>query len=62
MFAALVAGDVYSPYRWEVRLFAPGETAEAVVRFRPDGAPIGFALKLPETFVPADPAALALDR
>ncbi len=61
-FAALVAGDVYSPYRWEVRLFAPGETAEAVVRLRPDGEPIGFTRNVPETFVPADPAALALDR
>ena len=61
-FAALVAGDVYSPYWWEVRLFAPGEPTEATVRFRPDGAPIGFARRLPETFVPADPAGLALDR
>ena len=62
VFAALVAGDVYSPYRWEVRLFAPGETAEAVVRLRPDGEPIGFTRRVPETFVPEDPAALALDR
>jgi hypothetical protein len=61
-FAALVAGDVYSPYRWEVRLFAPGEPTEAIVRFRPDGAPMGFVLRLPETFVPADPTGLALDR
>ncbi|HYQ99786.1 MAG TPA: type II CAAX endopeptidase family protein [Casimicrobiaceae bacterium] len=61
-FAAIVAGDVYSPYRWEIRLFAPGETAEAVVRLRPDGAPIGFTRKVPETFVPQDPAALALTR
>jgi len=62
VFAALVAGDVYSPYRWEVRLFAPGETAEAVVRLRPDGEPIGFTRRVPETFVPEDPVALALDR
>ncbi len=61
-FAALVDGDVYSPYRWEVRLFAPGETTEETVRFRPDGAPLGFTLRLPETFVPADRAGLALDR
>jgi hypothetical protein len=61
-FAALVAGDVYSPYRWEVRLFAPGETTEETVRFRPDGALIGFTLRLPETFVPANRADRALDR
>ena len=61
-FAALVDGDVYSPYRWEVRLFAPGETTEETVRFHPDGAPLGFSLRLPETFVPADRAGLALDR
>jgi hypothetical protein len=60
-FAALIGGDVYSPYAWEVRLFAPGEPAEAVIRFRPDGAPWGFTRKLPETFVPDDPAGLALD-
>src|SRR5262245_20562251 len=61
-FAALVAGDIYSPYRWEVRLFAPGETTEEVHRFRPDGAPLGFTLRLPQTFVPAERADLALDR
>src|SRR5262245_28398925 len=61
-FAALVAGDVYSPYRWEVRLFAPGETTEETVRFRPDGAPLGFSLRVPQTFVPGDRAGLALDR
>ena len=32
------------------------------MRFRPDGTPWGFARKLPERFVPADPAGLALDR
>ena len=61
-FSALVAGDVYSPYRWEVRLFAPGETTEETVRFRPDGTPQGFTLRLPQTFVPADASGLALDR
>ena len=45
-----------------MRLFAPGETTEETVRFRPDGAPLGFTLRLPETFVPADRAGLALDR
>ena len=61
-FAALVAGSVYAPYWWEVRLFKPGEVTEAVVRFRPDGTPYGFAQQLPETFVPSDKARLALDR
>jgi hypothetical protein len=47
-FAALLSGDVYAPYRWEVRLFHPGETAEARVRFKPDGTPYGFSRHLPE--------------
>jgi hypothetical protein len=47
-FAQLLAGDVYAPYRWEVRLFKPGETAEARLRFKPDGTPYGFSRKLPE--------------
>ncbi|MGH8713173.1 MAG: hypothetical protein ACREYB_04100, partial [Casimicrobiaceae bacterium] len=55
-FAAMLAGKLYSPYWWEVRLFKPGETAEAQVRFRPDGTLYGFARKLPE----AEPGA-ALD-
>ncbi len=61
-FAALVAGDVYAPYWWEVRLFRPGEVTETLIRFRPDGSPYGFAQRMPERFVPADPAGLALDR
>jgi hypothetical protein len=59
-FAKLVAGDVYAPYWWEVRLFRPGEVSEATVRFRPDGTPYGFTKRLAETFVPADAAGLAL--
>ncbi len=59
-FAALVAGNVYAPYWWDVRLFRPGETTEATIRFRPDGARDGFVQKLAEKFVPADPAGLAL--
>src|SRR5437899_4633343 len=60
-FAALVAGNVFAPFWWEVRLFQPGEVTEAVVRFRPDGTPLGFTRKVPELFVPADPRGLALD-
>src|SRR5215472_6152060 len=48
-FARLISGDLYAPYRWEVRLFKPGETAEARVGFKPDGTPYGFLRTLPET-------------
>jgi hypothetical protein len=48
-FTRLLAGDVYAPYRWDVRLFHPGETAEARVSFKPDGTPYAFSRKLPET-------------
>ena len=48
-FTRLLSGEVYAPYRWEVRLFKPGETAEARIRFKPDGTPYGFTRKLPET-------------
>lgn len=47
-FAELLTGDIYAPYWWEVRLFKPNETAEAHIRFRPDGTPYGFQLKVPE--------------
>ena len=59
-FGKLVAGEVYAPYWWEVRLFVPGEVVEATLRFRPDGAMHGFAKKVPERAVPVDPAGLAL--
>jgi len=48
-FARLLSGEVYSPYRWEVRLFKPQETAEARVRFRPDGSLYGFTRYVPES-------------
>src|SRR5581483_6158348 len=59
-FAQLIAGNAYAPYWWDVRLFAPGEITESLIRFRPDGTPYGFALKLPETWAPADAGGLAL--
>ncbi len=31
-FTRLLSGEIYSPYRWEVRLFKPHETAEVRVR------------------------------
>ena len=48
-FRRLLSGELYAPYRWDVRLFHPGEIAEARVRFKPDGTPYGFSRKLPET-------------
>ena len=48
-FASMIEGRLYAPYWWEVRLFKPGETAEARVRFRPDGTPYGFTRKVPES-------------
>src|SRR5689334_14611170 len=47
-FTRMLTGTLYSPYWWEVRLFKAGETAEAHVRFRPDGTPYGFTRKVPE--------------
>src|SRR5215472_11158283 len=48
-FTRLLSGDVYSPYRWEVRMFNPSETAEVRLQFKPDGTPYGFSRKLPES-------------
>ena len=59
-FAQLVAGDAYSPYWWEVRLFKAGTIEEAAVQFRPDGRVNGFARRVAETYV-RDPATMALD-
>ena len=53
-YAAMLTGDLYSPYTWVVRRFREGETNESVVRFRPDGAPYGFREKLPEGFQRAE--------
>src|SRR5439155_11021544 len=50
-FADLTRGDVYAPYWWDVRLFTPGKIEEAVIRFRPDGAPAGFERRVVEGYV-----------
>ena len=50
-FGALIAGGLYAPYWWEVRVFKPGEIAEVTIRFRPDGATNGFSRRVPETYV-----------
>src|SRR5208282_161391 len=47
-FTRLLSGEVYSPFTWAVRLFKPRETAEAHVRFRPDGTVDGFRRHVPE--------------
>src|SRR5947207_15872379 len=47
-FTRLLSGELYSPYRWEVRLFKPGETAELRVRFKPDSSVYGFVRNVPE--------------
>jgi len=59
-FAALVTGDLYAPYWWDVRIFKPGEVNEVTIRFKPDGASNGFARRVPEAYV-RDAATKALD-
>jgi hypothetical protein len=59
-FAALTRGERYQPYWWEVRLFTLGAIDEALIRLAPDGRPIGFFRRLPETYV-HDAAHKALD-
>ena len=46
-FAGSLSGE-YRAVLVGVRLFKPNETAEARVRFKPDGSPYGFQLKVPE--------------
>ena len=58
-FARLVAGNLYAPYWWDVRLFKAGVIDEVLLRFKPDGALDGFTRRLPETYV-RDPATKAL--
>ena len=58
-FAELTRGDVYAPYWWDVRLFKLGSIDETVLRFKPDGAPNGFARRVAETYL-RDPATKAL--
>jgi hypothetical protein len=50
-FARLVQGDLYSPYAWDVRLFAAGSIPEVTVRFTPAGAPYGFTRRFAEDYV-----------
>jgi len=50
-FTALVKGDLYAPYWWDVRVFKPGDVSEVVIRFKPDGKSNGFGRRVPETYV-----------
>ena len=59
-FGALIAGNMYAPYWWDVRIFKPGEVEEVTIRFRPDGASNGFGRRLPEAYV-RDAGTKALD-
>jgi hypothetical protein len=58
-FARLVAGKLYSPYWWDVRLFKAGVVEELSVQFKPDGSRYGFRRRVAETYV-RDPATKAL--
>ena len=50
-FAQLVAGHVYAPYWWDVRLFKPGVIDEVLIRFTPSGRLDGFTRRVAETYV-----------
>ena len=47
-YIEMLGGDLYSPYRWQVRHFKPGETNETWIRFTPAGEPYGFREQLSE--------------
>jgi hypothetical protein len=47
-YTEMLAGDLYSPYKWVIRRFAEGKTNETTIRYRPDGQPYGFREKMPE--------------
>jgi hypothetical protein len=47
-FAALLNEGLYAPFTWRVRHFQPGDAAESVFFFRPNGSLFGFATSLPE--------------
>ena len=47
-FRRIVAGDLYSPYTWRVRLYREGTKGEVLVVFTPAGKPYGFSETIPE--------------
>jgi hypothetical protein len=48
-FARMIREGRYAPYTWRVRHFREGNTNETWIRFTPEGAPYGFAERLPES-------------
>lgn len=48
-FRRMIREDHYQPFQWQVRLYEPGETREATVRFTPDGRLYGFSETWPES-------------
>ncbi|MEP7061493.1 MAG: CPBP family intramembrane glutamic endopeptidase [Betaproteobacteria bacterium] len=53
-FAALVRGELYSPYWWDVRLFTIGAIPEVKILFTPQGVPYGFGRVVAEKYVRDD--------
>ncbi len=47
-FSAMLAGDLYAPYKWEVRHFQQGEIRQVRIFFTPAGEFYGFREQLPE--------------
>jgi len=45
---AMLKGDLYMPYTWQVRHFKEQETNETYIAFKPDGTPYGFRETLAE--------------
>ena len=49
VFNEMLKGNLYKPYKWQVRLFRENETKEVKIWFTPAGRIYGFQEKLPET-------------
>lgn len=47
-FERMMRDGLYMPFTWRVRHYKEGEKREAQIRFKPDGVPYGFVIKLPE--------------
>lgn len=47
-FKQLLAEHVIEPYKWVVRWYKEGHTAEVTITFTPDGVPYSFSKKVPE--------------
>ena len=47
-FSEILKSGIYSPYTWNVRHFAEGQTTETELEFTPEGEFYGFQERLPE--------------